>query len=373
MALQRSAVERIVGTCALVVFVTAMVGTVLSVVSLTGRLGLPPDVRWVDYAATYKRLWNVPVELYVAAVALALFVARGSGWSVVWATLLLAFGLGFISSFMLSPLIWAIVVGAGLALFAAGWRVEGGIRDFAVGLVRDFEHVRTSQLMVWRFTSAALVFGLAAVFVHGEMTERASSDAADARLVAWYEAAKTAAVSQAGIHLVVFSDYQCPSCRVMVPQFLAAAASMGPGVVQVTLRDFPLDAGCNDQVPIGLQAPHTAACAAAVAVRIMLKERPDQVEQFRAWLYGNQENLTDDVIRQELNTIGFREPIDLANPSLLRAVKEDIREATRYGIYSTPALVLNGVRLSNLSQMGLEVLLRHEVRHGGNAHGEPQR
>jgi protein-disulfide isomerase len=210
--------------------------------------------------------------------------------------------------------------------------------------------------------AGVLVAVLVGGAIRGDILQNATLDAANDRLIHWYQSARARTFANSkGIQLTIFTDYKCPVCRFLIPRFERAARAAGAGLVHVAIKDYPLDAECNDQIPAGMKAPHPGACAAAIAAKIVERARNGAAQTFVGWLYANQAVLTKQMIRDHLATEGLIAEYEAMQAYGLDSVRADVSEAGRLGVYSTPALVLNGVTLPNLNAAGLEVLLRYEV------------
>lgn len=150
----------------------------------------------------------------------------------------------------------------------------------------------------------------------------------------------------AKIHIVVFSDFQCPFCRksaftlhTLLPSFR--------DTIRVTFKHFPLDSACNPAVP---QPMHPYACSLArLAVCAQKKgkfwdfhdlvflEIPESVFQ-EGW--GN--------IRSALQPLFSESEIEacLSSEESLQKVRADTELGLRIGIQGTPATFINGKAVS---------------------------
>jgi protein-disulfide isomerase len=167
--------------------------------------------------------------------------------------------------------------------------------------------------------------------------------------------------------IVRFVDWQCGSCwsaYLAHAPVLAKYEQMYPGVVRAVTKDFPLSMKCNCGITV---RGHTAACEAAVAVR-MASERGHEKEMVN-WLYVNRGTLTPRRIQIEvLNRFGianWQEEYARFLPELER----DITEALALGVRETPTYFVNGVLASRgeapfLSPVHLDWAIRSELHLG---------
>jgi hypothetical protein len=228
-------------------------------------------------------------------------------------------------------------------------------------LFADWKLVSRTAEYRWRAISVTLTILVIIALARNELAVNASLEASNQRLVKWYEAAKSQKSAQSGLSLTIFTDYECPNCRVQVPVFISSANAASNHAIRITTKDFPLDRSCNDDIPKGAESPHPSACLAAASARWVYMRDPSEAENFRVWLYANQGSITRDTINKKLETLNLLNGFSDSYERIMTAVKADIEEGTQYGVNSTPSLILNGVKLPNLSNLGLEVLIRHEL------------
>ena len=94
----------------------------------------------------------------------------------------------------------------------------------------------------------------------------------------------------AAVVIVKFTDFQCPHCGDSVLRaapILAKYQAQYPGAVKLVTKDYPLQPECNANVPRPL---HTAACEAAVAVRLARqRNKGDSLEEY---FYAHQSTMS---------------------------------------------------------------------------------
>ena len=137
----------------------------------------------------------------------------------------------------------------------------------------------------------------------------------------------------APVTVVAFTDYQCPSCAAMHPALERLVKEYGDKVRLVT-RDFPL-------------TQHTEAFKAAEAAEAAR-------EQGRYWEYAqllmrNQSALSVDKLKvyaSELALDRLRFDSALDSGKFAEMVQRDIEEGMKLGINATPAVFINGRRVS---------------------------
>lgn len=143
----------------------------------------------------------------------------------------------------------------------------------------------------------------------------------------------------APITVVEFSDFQCPHCQLASKQF-NALLNRYPDKVRVVFRNYPLDMACNHNLK---QPMHTVACEAAKVAYCA-----NQQGKFKA--------VYEDIFESQ-NELKPGMPVELAkkegvdeaklnacvqSPDTQLAIQNDIAEADRLQITSTPTLFING-------------------------------
>ena len=268
--------------------------------------------------------------------------------------------LGYASFFILRqmcPLCVTMYVGV-VGLFVVSGAVASGLTALPARLGRDLRAVMASPLaatlaVVWVVASVSLV----AFFPR----EDAGADFAAAPVVAPTETLGAVEVAQfeawldaqprvdlgvpANGALVVvakFNDFQCPACRQAYLAYRGIERKYdeeSPGQVAFVNVDYPLEAECNTG---GI---HAAACEAAVAVR--LASANDRGAEMTEWLFGNQERLTRDSVKEALAEIAQVTDFDARYDETLEDVRADAQLGQRLQITGTPTFFINGIRISS--------------------------
>jgi protein-disulfide isomerase len=151
---------------------------------------------------------------------------------------------------------------------------------------------------------------------------------------------------RAVVRLVLFVDYQCPSCKQTDVQVEALLADRDD--ICASFKHFPLNQDCN---PSG-EHKHSNACRAAKAAESAGLLRG--VEGFWAihrWMFERDGLFDDAALDEYLTSQGydvaqFRAAMD--GPEVADRLKADIEEARALGVYSTPVLYINGVELRGM-------------------------
>jgi protein-disulfide isomerase len=149
----------------------------------------------------------------------------------------------------------------------------------------------------------------------------------------------------AKVLIVKFNDYQCPACGqsyLAYKSILAKYEAQAPGAVKMVLKDYPLNPNCNT----GVGLVHSAACEAAVAVRLAKEHK--RGEAMEEWLYTHQPEMTPASVRQAARDIGGVNDFDARFPATVELVKGDTVLGKQLGVKSTPTFFINGVKVEGM-------------------------
>ena len=147
----------------------------------------------------------------------------------------------------------------------------------------------------------------------------------------------------AKVLIVKFADYQCPACGQAYQAYkpiLAKYAVSNPMMVRMVHKDYPLNMACNNTMRTAL---HTAACEAAVAVR--LARANNKGEQLEEWLYTHQQEMTPETVKQKAREIGGVTDFDARYQATLELVKGDVALGNSLKVSQTPTFFINGVKV----------------------------
>ena len=127
-----------------------------------------------------------------------------------------------------------------------------------------------------------------------------------------------------------------------------------PEKVKVVYKNFPLSS-------------HKYARQAAVAA--IAADRQGKFWEFHDLLFKNYKQLSDQKIRDisvilGMDTERFRN--DLKDPQIQEIIDQEISEATKLGVNSTPTVFINGKRLRDRRLGGFRTLIEKELKKSGN-------
>ena len=150
--------------------------------------------------------------------------------------------------------------------------------------------------------------------------------------------------TNAAIRLVIFSDFQCPDCKIIEGQVRDVLSRYDN--VSFSMKNFPFCTACN---PYATKNLHPNACWAARAAEAagILRGR-DGYAQMHRWLFDREGSFTDAQIKAVLGQFGY--DVDefigvMMGQETLRRVQADADEAQGLGIFRTPMIFINGVEL----------------------------
>jgi protein-disulfide isomerase len=146
--------------------------------------------------------------------------------------------------------------------------------------------------------------------------------------------------ANAPVTVIEFTDFQCPACAAMQPVLDEVLKPYGDKV-RFVVRDFPL-------------AMHPNARKAAEAANAAHAQ--GKFFEYTALLFKRQNALDVDSLKKYATELGLnRARFDAAldGGKYAAEIRRDIQDGEVYGIDSTPAIFINGVRLFELSPEAL--------------------
>jgi len=148
----------------------------------------------------------------------------------------------------------------------------------------------------------------------------------------------------AGVTIVEFTDFQCPSCAAMQP-LLDEVQKIYGNKVRLVVRDFPL-------------AMHPNARKAAEAANAANAQ--GKFFEYSALLFKRQNALDVPSLKKYASELGLdRKRFDAAldGGQYAAEVKHDMDDGEIYGVDSTPAIFINGMALTEMSMEALRALI----------------
>ncbi|MCH7992986.1 MAG: thioredoxin domain-containing protein [Planctomycetes bacterium] len=153
------------------------------------------------------------------------------------------------------------------------------------------------------------------------------------------------------LKVIVFSDFECPECRNLANFLESDAQKLFGGALAVIFKYYPLDKKCNDQ---SARSVHPNACAAArMAEAARQLEGNDAFWDVHDYLYENQQTLKqgkiDTAAVAEVVGVDHHDFVEAMNSAEVnQRIKEDIAEARKVGVRSTPSAFIYGRKVGVL-------------------------
>jgi protein-disulfide isomerase/uncharacterized membrane protein len=141
--------------------------------------------------------------------------------------------------------------------------------------------------------------------------------------------------SDAPIRITVFSDFQCPFCK-MVAEQMPELVRRYPKQINIQYMFYPLDSKCNSNLKARM---HPTACDAAAIAAC----DPAKFLEVHDEIFANQDKLNQGVladIAKKHNLVGCTEKEDVKNK-----VIESINQGTKFNLKSTPTIIVNGKKI----------------------------
>lgn len=156
----------------------------------------------------------------------------------------------------------------------------------------------------------------------------------------------------APLDVVVFSDFECPSCQKFAEFFEQRVPPLFEGQVRLTFKHYPIDQSCN---PRAGQTMHKNACyAVSLAEAARMLKGNDGFWKIHDFLYQNRNELAAGRIKPEqvAELIGaaadaFREAMQ--SPRIAARIVEDVDQAKSCEIRGTPSVFIEGKLVDTLA------------------------
>ena len=139
----------------------------------------------------------------------------------------------------------------------------------------------------------------------------------------------------APIRITVFSDFECPFCKVVaeqIPELIRRYRHQ----INVQYVFYPLDAKCNSNMKSNF---HKNACDAAALAACS----EDKFLEIHDEIFNSQDHLKDGILSDLAKKHGLSNCID--NENIKNKVIQAINQGTKYNLKSTPTLIVNGKKI----------------------------
>jgi len=206
------------------------------------------------------------------------------------------------------------------------------------------------NLQLKYFVAACVIVGALIGIVNIGRSERGVSAAGE-------DPAKHKGPHGAPVEMIVYSDFQCPACA-KVREPIENLRNQFPDQIEVKFRHFPIERIHR----WALLAAQFAECAAGEGQFWPFHDR--LYEEQATW--AKAPNALALFVRYandlSLNSDSFKECV--TNPAILKRIRKERSGGDRFGIRSTPTIIINGEVLvggQQLAQKG-EAIVREALR-----------
>lgn len=141
--------------------------------------------------------------------------------------------------------------------------------------------------------------------------------------------------SDAPIRITVFSDFQCPFCKIVAEQ-MPELVRRYPKQVSIQYIFYPLDSKCNSSVTSRM---HPHACDAAALAACDEKKFLSVHDA----IFANQDKLASGALSEIAKDHGLTGCLE--NEAIKNKVIEGINQGTKYNLKSTPTIIVNGKKI----------------------------
>jgi protein-disulfide isomerase len=315
--------------------------------------------------ATMTRVQDVPIEFFFCAWFLTVAIAGGRSrrrpaaemvFTGIFASAIPAAGYALWLSSQRTGWIWPIAGSAAAALVvllasAAATSVPAANLRGMLDGARDTLRRPVPRAIALAWLAATL---LGAQTIRASVRAVSAEAAGERGFATWFDAqSRLPALDASGrrtIQVLIFTDYECPSCQANVPQSemaLQLIQSKSPIPIEVEIRDFPLNHACNAAVPVVL---HPAACEAAAAVRFAASRLgAADAHTLGLSFYRAHQRLTQAFVIDQLRERGLDSAFIADHDALLRDIMRATAAAASLGIHATPTVFVNGIRLRSIA------------------------
>jgi len=164
----------------------------------------------------------------------------------------------------------------------------------------------------------------------------------------------------APVVMVVFSDFECPNCKVEEETLRQNLLTTFPTQVRLYFKDFPLE-----QI-------HPWAKAAAIAGRCVFRQNPAKFWEYHDWVYSKQSEITPENFKDQVlsfaNNAKDLDSLQLGRCMDTKATEAEVNASEAEGkelkVDATPTMFINGRRLvGNYPWPNLEQIINGELNY----------
>jgi protein-disulfide isomerase len=145
----------------------------------------------------------------------------------------------------------------------------------------------------------------------------------------------------APVTVVMFTDFQCPSCSRTHPIVKSAIAAYGDRV-RFVVRDYPLEQLHKDSFQAALAANAAAKQGKFFEYTEILYRKQDALDKSSLLKYA-----------AELGLNAKQFELDFSDAKTAAEVRKDQADGRGYGVSGTPTIYVNGIKVHRLSLLGI--------------------
>lgn len=295
--------------------------------------------------STFGNIAGIPIALFGIIIGILLMgglILRSEDYE---RTVYFTIAVNFIGCIFLFS--YSLFILKGLCPFCTLYYIVSGITFLY--FFRKSDTVKPSPVYLASFAVIVLAIGGAAkIYINGKV--KAQEDIAGDLIKQYYSLPdlgspkitsefKIASAADAPIKMIIFSDFECPSCKALSEQ-IPQLVSRYEGKIDIQYFFYPLDNNCNPAMERPL---HQYACKAAYAASCM---PPQNFEKVHDTIFSNQDKFDSGFLDQYIKENKLEECV--ASQATKEKVLAIIKAADPFNIRSTPSFLLNGVKIEGV-------------------------
>jgi protein-disulfide isomerase/uncharacterized membrane protein len=141
----------------------------------------------------------------------------------------------------------------------------------------------------------------------------------------------------ASIRISIFSDFQCPACRILSDNFKKSLTKY-KDKINLQYINYPLDSSCNKNVYVPL---HPESCLMS---KIFLCSKDK--EETHKYLFSIQEKVSNELLNKYIDKQDLEDCINSSVTDI--KLKQEIQQGVYLDVESTPTIIINGLKFDGL-------------------------
>ena len=157
----------------------------------------------------------------------------------------------------------------------------------------------------------------------------------------------TSDFSKAPVQLVIFSDFQCPACK-MLSELVPKLVKRYKDKINIKYLFYPLDPLCNSKMTSMLHPLACKAAALAYCQEGKLMEAHDEI-------FENQSDLSEEWLSEKVKEANVAECYE--NEKTMSDITKIVDIGNEIGIKSTPTILLNNIKIEGVLPLNQYIIL----------------